>query len=115
MTHNKYRTHNCGELRIENVNEKVRLAGWINSVRKLGGLTFVTLRDHFGITQLIMDGDVPAKESVVSVSGLVIKRESPNPKMPTGDIEIKVENIEILGSCNKPLPFEIANSEETTL
>ena len=114
MTHNKYRTHNCGELRIEDVNKEVRLAGWINSVRKLGGLTFVTLRDHFGITQLIMDSDdVPAKESVVSVAGLVIKRESPNPKMPTGDIEIKVSSMEVLGACNKALPFEIANSEET--
>ena len=114
MTHNKYRTHNCGELRLENVNEKVKLAGWINSVRNLGGLTFVTLRDHYGITQLIMDSaEVPAKESVISVFGTVIKRESPNPKMPTGDIEIKVESMEILGACNKTLPFEIATAEDT--
>ena len=114
MTHNKYRTHNCGELRIDNVNEKVRLAGWINSVRNLGGLTFVTLRDHFGITQLIMDNqEVPSKESVITVSGTVIKRESPNPKMPTGDIEIKVESMEVLGACNNVLPFEIATAEET--
>ena len=109
MTHNEYRTHNCGELRIGEVGKQVTLAGWINSSRKLGGLTFVTLRDHFGITQLILDQhDLPNKESVISITGTVIERESKNPKMPTGDIEIKVDTIKVLGSCNNALPFEIS-------
>lgn len=112
MTHNEYRTHNCGELRISDVGKNVTLAGWINSVRNLGGLTFVTLRDHFGITQLLVDGiDIPSKESVVSVKGVVLERESKNPKMPTGDIEVKVESLQILGECTKSLPFEISEAQ----
>ena len=112
MTHNEYRTHNCGELRISDVGKNVTLAGWINSVRNLGGLTFVTLRDHFGITQLLVDGiDIPSKESVVSVKGVVLERESKNPKMPTGDIEVKVESLQVLGECTKSLPFEISEAQ----
>jgi len=112
MTHNEYRTHNCGELRLSDVGKKVTLAGWINSIRNLGGLTFVTLRDHFGITQLIFDNiELPNKESVISVTGEVLERESKNPKMPTGDIEIKVESIRILGNCNNSLPFEISDAQ----
>ena len=114
MTHNEYRTHNCGELRISDVGKTVTIAGWINSVRNLGGLMFVTLRDHFGITQLLVDGiELPGKESVISATGVVIERESKNPKMPTGDIEIKVESIRVLGECTKPLPFEIADAQNT--
>ena len=114
MTHNEYRTHNCGELRINNVGETVKLAGWVNSVRKLGGLTFVTLRDHFGITQLLIDEEnVPNKESVISITGEVLERESKNPKMPTGDIEIKVSDLKVLGACNNVLPFEIADAQNT--
>ena len=109
---NEYRTHNCGELRISDVGKNVTLAGWINSVRNLGGLTFVTLRDHFGITQLLVDGiDIPSKESVVSVKGVVLERESKNPKMPTGDIEVKVESLQVLGECTKSLPFEISEAQ----
>lgn len=112
MTHNEYRTHNCGELRITDVGKEVRLSGWINSIRNLGGLTFVTLRDHFGITQLLVDGiDLPNRESVVMVSGKVLERQSKNPKMPTGDIEIKVDSLKILGECTKTLPFEISDSQ----
>ena len=112
MTHNEYRTHNCGELRISDVGKNVTLAGWINSVRNLGGLTFVTLRDHFGITQLLVDGiDIPSKESVVSVKGVVLERESKNPKMPTGDIEVKVDSLQVLGECTKSLPFEISEAQ----
>ena len=112
MTHNEYRTHNCGELRISDVGKQVKIAGWINSIRNLGGLTFVTLRDHFGITQLLVDGiSLPSKESVISASGVVLERESKNPKMPTGDIEIKVESIEVLGECTKSLPFEISEAQ----
>ena len=114
MTHNEYRTHNCGELRLNNVGETVTIAGWINSIRKLGGLTFVTLRDHFGITQIIVDDDdLPSKESVISVTGKVLERESKNPKMLTGDIEIKAEKITILGECKNTLPFEIVDAQNT--
>ena len=99
---------------MENVGEKVTIAGWVNSVRNLGGVTFVTIRDHFGVTQVILDGqEAPARESVVSITGEVLERISKNPKMPTGDIEIKVEKMEILGACNKVLPFEIADAENT--
>lgn len=114
MTYNKYRTHNCGQLRMENVGEKVTIAGWVNSVRNLGGVTFVTIRDHYGVTQVILDGqEAPARESVVSITGEVLERISKNPKMPTGDIEIKVEKLTVLGACNKVLPFEIADAENT--
>lgn len=114
MTHNQYRTHNCGELRLSDAGKQVKIAGWINSVRNLGGLTFVTIRDHFGLTQVILDGqEIPGKETVVSVCGTVLERESKNPKMPTGDIEIKADKIEILGACNKALPFEISEAQNT--
>jgi len=114
MTRNKYRTHNCGELRLCDAGKEVKVAGWVNSIRNLGGLTFVTLRDHFGITQVILDGqDIPNKESVISVKGIVYERESKNPKMPTGDIEIKAETIEILGNCQNVLPFEISDAQTT--
>lgn len=114
MTRNEYRTHNCGELRLSDAGKNVKVAGWVNSVRNLGGLTFVTLRDHFGITQVILDGqEIPNKESVISVSGKVVERSSKNPKMPTGDIEVVADSIEILGSCNKTLPFEISDATNT--
>ena len=114
MTRNKYRTHNCGELRLNDANKEVKIAGWVNSVRNLGGMTFVTLRDHFGLTQVILDGqEIPNKESVISVTGTVIERVSKNPKMPTGDIEIKAKEIEVLGACNNVLPFEISEAQNT--
>ena len=114
MTRNKYRTHNCGELRLADAGKEVKISGWVNSVRNLGGLTFMTLRDHFGITQVILDGqEIPSKETVVAVSGTVVERESKNPKMPTGDIEIKAKDIEVLGACNKALPFEISEAQST--
>ena len=110
---NKYRDHNCGELRMEDVGKEVKLAGWINSIRKLGGITFVTLRDHFGTTQLVVNEESMlegyGKECVVSVSGKVLERSSKNPKMPTGDIEVEVNSIEMLGKCTSALPFEIAD------
>ena len=113
---NKYRTHSCGELNISNVGEEVRLSGWINSVRNLGGLTFITLRDNYGITQLMLgnaDITVPCKETVVSVSGKVVERESKNLKMPTGEIEVVIDSLEVLGVCNNVLPFEISDAQNT--
>ena len=114
MTHNEYRTHNCGELRLEDAGKEVKVAGWVNSIRNLGGLTFVTLRDHFGITQVILDGqEIPNKESVISVAGKVVERSSKNSKMPTGDIEVVANEIKVLGNCNKTLPFEISEAQNT--
>lgn len=114
MTYNEYRTHNCGELRLSDAGKEVTIAGWVNSIRNLGGLTFLTLRDHFGLTQVILDGqDIPNKESVISVSGKVVERSSKNPRMATGDIEVVAKEIRLLGDCTKALPFEISEAQNT--
>ena len=114
---NIYKTHNCGELRIGDKGKEVRLAGWVNSIRKLGGLNFVTLRDHFGITQLLVRDEEllkgVVKECTVTVSGVVLERESKNPKMPTGDIEVEISKLQILGKCQSVLPFEISDAPNT--
>lgn len=101
---NQYRTHTCGELREADVNKTVTLAGWIHRKRNLGNLCFVDLRDHYGITQCVVDSssDLFDKlndirvESVIGVTGKVLHRESVNKNMPTGDIEIKVEAVEFI-------------------
>ena len=111
-----YRTHTCGQLRIENVGQKVTLAGWVQKSRKLGGMTFIDLRDRYGITQLVVEADAPAslvevatglgREFVIQVKGEVLERQSKNPKMDTGDVEIKVEEINVLNKAATP-PFTI--------
>ncbi len=112
-----YRDHNCGELNIKNVNEEVMLAGWVQRIRNLGEIEFVDLRDEKGITQLVISSDLKeimddvTPESVISIKGLVKERSNKNPKMPTGDIEVIVSKLEILGKCKSTLPFEI-NSEK---
>ncbi len=112
-----YRDHNCGELNIKNVNEEVMLAGWVQRIRNLGEIEFVDLRDEKGITQLVISSHLKetmnevTPESVISIKGTVKERSNKNPKMPTGDIEIIVSNLEILGQCKSTLPFEI-NSEK---
>ena len=117
MKENIYKTHNCGELRLSDAGKEVRLAGWVNSIRKLGGLTFVTLRDHFGLTQLVLKDesvlDGVNKESTITVTGKVLERYSKNPKMPTGDIEVEVSSLTVLGKCQSVLPFEIADAPNT--
>ena len=112
-----YRTKNLGELRIENVGETVELAGWIQKIRNLGGMVFIDLRDEDGITQIVInDESLQAqakelvKESCIHIEGKVVERTSKNPKMPTGDIEVIANKIEVLGKCKAELPFEI-NSE----
>ena len=112
-----YRTKNLGELRIENVGETVELAGWIQKIRDLGGMVFIDLRDEDGITQIVInDESLQAqakelvKESCIHIEGKVVERTSKNPKMPTGDIEIIANKIEVLGKCKAELPLEI-NSE----
>ena len=113
----KYRTHNCGELRMQNVGQEVRLAGWVNSIRELGGITFVTLRDHYGVTQALFRDKVLLegvnKESVVMIGGEVVERESKNANMETGEIEVVARALKILGKSKNVLPFEIADAPNT--
>ena len=116
-----YRTHTCGELRISNAGEKVTLAGWVQRARKLGGMTFIDLRDRYGITQLVVEADAdPAlvetaaslgREFVLQVTGTVVERQSKNAKMPTGDIEIKLDAIRILNKSVTP-PFTIEENSD---
>ena len=115
---NKYRTNNCGELNISNVGSEVKLAGWIQRIRNLGGMTFVDLRDQYGITQIVVADEELKKqleslytECVISVEGTVVERSNKNKKIPTGDIEIDAKKITVLGTCEPTLPFEI-NSEK---
>ena len=114
---NSYRTHTCGELRIGDVGKEVILSGWVNSIRKLGGITFLTLRDNYGITQILFKDEEKVskicRESVVKVCGKVLERESKNRKMETGDIEVLADEIEVLGKCEPTLPFEISEGTNT--
>ena len=113
------RTHNCNELNIEHIGERVTLTGWISIVRDHGGVLFVDLRDHYGVTQLVFSDDAMlagiSKETVVLVEGVVTKRDEDtvNPKIKTGLIEVKAEKIEVLGPCQLGLPFEIDASTQT--
>ena len=115
MRENEYRTHSCNELRISDVGKVVRLAGWVQRIRNLGGMTFIDLRDEFGITQIIVSDDEKIKaqmtdvktECSISVQGKVCERSNKNAELDTGDIEIVAENIRILGKCRATLPFEI--------
>ncbi len=117
---NKYKTNNCGELNLKNVRNEVRLSGWVQRIRNLGGMTFIDLRDQYGITQVVISEELKQKldklytESVICVEGTVVERSNKNSKIPTGDIEIEAKNIEILGECEPTLPFEI-NSEKADI
>ena len=111
------RTHNCNQLREENVGENVVLDGWLHSVRDLGAVVFFVMRDFYGFTQVtVSDEEMKAKvreiprESTIEVKGKVILRSSPNKTMPTGMIEIEPTSIEVLGKCTENLPFEVASS-----
>ena len=116
-----YRTHTCGELRIENAGQTVTLAGWVQKSRKLGGMTFVDLRDRYGITQLVVDAHAAeelvetasslGREWVIQVTGQVVERQSKNPKMPTGDVEITLSEIKVLNKANTP-PFTIEEESD---
>ena len=114
-----YRTKNLGELRIENVGETVELAGWVQKIRNLGGMVFIDLRDEDGITQIVVNDEnlqEQAKtlntETVIHILGKVVERASKNPKMPTGDVEVIAEKIEILGKCKNILPFVVNTDQE---
>ncbi len=115
------RTHNCGELRMENVGQSVTLVGWLENMREVGsGLGFVVLRDFYGTTQIVLETEEMVKtakainkESTISVKGVVRERSSKNPKQATGDIEVVPESIDVLGRCRyNELPFEINHSRE---
>ncbi|MBQ9712289.1 MAG: aspartate--tRNA ligase [Bacteroidales bacterium] len=116
-----YRTHTCGELRLANCGQNVTLAGWVQKSRKLGGMTFIDLRDRYGITQLVVEADAPAelvdtatslgREFVIQAKGEVVERQSKNPKMATGDIEIKLDAITILNKSAVP-PFTIEDNSD---
>ncbi len=102
-----YRTNTCGELRISNAGQKVTLAGWVQKARKLGGMTFIDLRDRYGITQLVTEREIEVgREWVIQVTGEVVERQSRNPKMDTGDIEVKIETVNVLNKAQTP-PFTI--------
>ncbi len=111
-----YRTHTCGELRIENTGAGTTLAGWVQKVRNLGAMTFIDLRDRYGITQLVLDENTPeevraaaaelGREYVIQVTGTVRERSAKNPKMPTGEIEIAVSALTVLNRSEVP-PFTI--------
>lgn len=111
-----YRTHTCGCLRAENVNQTVTLAGWVQKVRNLGAMTFIDLRDRYGITQVVIEEHSPAearqtaccvgREWVIQVVGKVIERQSKNPRMATGDIEVAAQKVTILHEAEVP-PFTI--------
>ena len=116
-----YRTHTCGELRLADQGKKVTLAGWVQKSRKLGGMTFIDLRDRYGITQLVVDAAAPSelveaatslgREFVIQVTGTVVERQSKNAKMPTGDVEVSIESINILNKSVTP-PFTIEEESD---
>ncbi|MCT6851632.1 MAG: aspartate--tRNA ligase [Commensalibacter sp.] len=116
----RYRTHNCAALRSQDVGSTVKLSGWIHSKRDHGGLLFIDLRDHFGITQIVIPANSPLMntaerlrvESVICITGKVVAREGEtvNPKLPTGQIEIQAENLEIISEADV-LPFQVTGNE----
>ncbi len=121
LHYNMYRTNTCGELRLSDKGKKVTLAGWVQKSRKLGGMTFIDLRDRYGITQLVVEGDAQAellaaasslgREFVIQATGEVVERSSKNPRIPTGDIEIRLETINILNKSVTP-PFTIEEESD---
>ena len=115
------RTHNCGELRLSDAGKSVTIVGWLENVREVGAnFAFCVLRDFYGTTQVVIETEEMMKlikpinkESTISVTGIVRERESKNPKLPTGEIEVVPEKIEVLGKCvHNQLPFEINKSKD---
>ncbi len=116
-----YRTHTCGELNLNNIHKTVSLCGWVQRIRNLGGMTFIDLRDRYGITQLAFNMETHAglceqarklgREYVIQVKGEVVERYSKNKSIPTGDIEINVNEIQILNPSKLP-PFTIEDHSD---
>ncbi|MCX8074326.1 MAG: aspartate--tRNA ligase [Clostridia bacterium] len=119
---NKYRTHTCGDLDLKNVDEEVKLSGFVRTIRDLGSVIFVDLRDHYGVTQLVITGEenivkfnqLVTIESTICITGRVIKRneDNVNAKISTGKIEVGVQSIELLSRAKNNLPFEVQDSRE---
>ncbi|MCL1931361.1 MAG: aspartate--tRNA ligase [Treponema sp.] len=116
---NQYRTHTCGALRAEHVGQTVKLSGWIDTIRDHGGVTFLDLRDQYGITQVVLHSEETvaqiSKESVITVSGAVKKRDADtvNPKIETGTVEVHAETVDMQSKAVRALPFEISESHNT--
>ncbi|MCA6474718.1 MAG: aspartate--tRNA ligase, partial [Chitinophagaceae bacterium] len=109
-----YRSHTCGELRLGHVHQEVTLAGWVQTIRKFGSITFIDLRDRYGITQLLFGEELNqqlteqpvGREFVLQATGLVTERSNKNPQILTGDIEVTVQSFKILNASAVP-PFTI--------
>ncbi len=114
-----HRTHTCNELRKSHIGNKCRLAGWVDTIRDHGGVKFLDLRDHYGITQIVFHDDTMLegvnRETVIAVTGTVMARdeENLNPKLDTGEVEVHADTITVLGPCRNVLPFEIGESTAT--
>ncbi len=116
-----YRTHNCGELRLSHVGQEITLAGWVQRIRKMGGMVFIDLRDRYGITQLVFNQEINSdlwekanklsREYVVQVTGKVSERSNKNPNLSTGDIEILVSKLTVLNESKIP-PFTIEDATD---
>ena len=117
---NQYRTVTCGELREENIGQKVRVAGWVENIRDHGGVMFLDIRDQYGVLQVVVHNDELLKginkECTVTLSGKVVKRdeETINSKIATGYVEVHTDDITVLGKCKNALPFEVATSTNTS-
>ena len=111
-----YRTHTCADLRADNVGDTVRLSGWVHRVRDHGGVLFIDLRDHYGMTQVLADPDSPVfaevekvrSEFCIRIDGKVLARDESlvNPKLPTGEVEVFIRDIEVLGAAEE-LPLMV--------
>ncbi|MCL2538957.1 MAG: aspartate--tRNA ligase [Oscillospiraceae bacterium] len=116
---NEYRTHNCGQLRRSDAGQRIKLAGWVDTVRDHGGIVFIDLRDHYGITQIVLGDETLLKgisrECVVSAEGMLREREpdAVNPKIATGEVELVAETLTILSESVRQLPFDVGTSTET--
>jgi len=116
-----YRTHHCGELRQSHTSQKIRLSGWVHRKRDHGNLLFIDLRDHYGLTQCVIDVDSPAfasaeslrVESVITLNGTVVQRtpDTVNKKMTTGDIEVQIDSV-TLQSQSEMLPLQVNSNAD---
>ena len=117
-----FRSHNCGELSVKDIDKKASVSGWINKKRDHGGVLFIDLRDHFGITQCVVNSDnemfsvleTLKLESIIKITGKVVKRslDTVNKNLPTGEIEISSEKIEILNESEQ-IPFQVAIDDDS--